>query len=273
MENQQQVNYSRSDAFNHFKVMNKLGATFFVLFLIGTFLPLANLDGWSKETISLNTLANPTFLIILALIGSVANLSGLSRIAARSVSLLFIMLIIGWCLVQLYDIYDLAKTAREIRGRDFEFKHLARSFKEMFGALPIQARDIISPAVALLMISFIGILGCIFSPRYKENKPLKAALLGHKISIDEENPSMSQENKNTIGAASAIDNGKNLLNLIATKIMIFIKYAYQIIKPLIEALLDKAADIICKQQPNLKREQVKLALLAIFIVLIFLIIF
>ena len=271
MENQQLVNVNRTEALNHLKLLNKLGAAFFIMFLAGAYLPLANLDGWSKETFNLYTLAEPTLLMVLAVLGVTIYATGISRLAGRAISLLFVVLIVGWLLSQLYDIYDLAKTAREIRGRDFEFKHFARSFKDMFGALPIRARDFVSPAVALLVISFIGIVGCIFSPRYKENNSLKAVLLGQHISTDEESSSVSQESKNTKGAVSVVDNGKNLLSLIVTKTITLIKYAYQIIKPLIEALLDKAADIICKQQPNLKREQVKLALLAIFIVLIFLI--
>jgi len=273
MENQQLVSYSRSDAINHFKVMNKLGATFFILFLIGAFLPLANLDGWSKETISINTLANPTFLIILAVIGSVANLSGLSRIAARSVSLLFITLIFGWCLVQLYDIYDLAKTAREIRGRDFEFKHFARSFKDMFEILPIRARDLVSPASFLLALSFVGITACIFSPRYKENKQFKAAILGQALEINDSIAAVEKSETNAGKESSFVENIKSTLSLAIKKATGFIKYAYQITKPLVDALLDKAADIICKQQPNLKREQVKMVLLGVLVVLIYLIVF
>jgi hypothetical protein len=64
-----------------------------------------------------------------------------------------------------------------------------------------------------------------------------------------------------------------MLSLVIIKAVGFIKYAYQIIKPLIDALLDKAADIICKQQPNLKREQVKIVLLGVLVVLIYCIIF
>ncbi|MGB0937743.1 MAG: hypothetical protein ACPGTQ_09805 [Colwellia sp.] len=271
MENQQLVNVNRTDALSHFKLLNKLGAVFFIMFLAGVYLPLADLGGWSNETFNLYSLAEPTFLIVLAVLGVVTYLSGISRVAGRAISALFVALILGWLISQLYDIYDLAKTAREMRGRDFEFKHFIRSFKEITGALPVSARDIVSPAVALLVVSFIGIVGCIFSPRYKENKTLKATLLGQQIPADEVSSSVSQESNNTIETSSAVNNGKNLLSLIITKVVSFIKYAYQIIKPLIDALLDKAADIICKQQPNLKREQVKLALLAIFIVLIFLI--
>jgi uncharacterized membrane protein YtjA (UPF0391 family) len=273
MENQQLVNYNRTDALNHFKVMNKLGATFFILFLIGAFLPLANLDGWSTETINLNTLASPTFLIILALIGAAVNLTGISRIAARAASLLFVTLIVGWCIAQLYDIYDLAKTAREIRGRDFEFKHFARSFKDMFEVLPIRARDLVSPASFLLSLSFVGITACIFSPRYKENKQFKAALLGQAIEENKSTFTVEKSTTTTSKKSPFVDTFKNMLSLVIIKAVGFIKYAYQIIKPLIDALLDKAADIICKQQPNLKREQVKIVLLGVLVVLIYCIIF
>ena len=95
MENQQLINYNRADALNHFKVMNKLGATFFILFLIGAFLPLANLGGWSKETFNLYTLAEPVFLIVLAASGAVVYLTGISRFTGRVISLLFTVLVWG----------------------------------------------------------------------------------------------------------------------------------------------------------------------------------
>lgn len=272
MENQKLVNVNRTDALSHLKLLNKLGATFFVMFLVGVYLPLADLGGWSKETFNLYTLAEPTFLIVLAVMGVVTYLSGISRVTGRAISALFVVLIWGWLISQLYDIYDIAKTAREIRGRDFEFKHFLRSFKEITGALPVRARDMVSPAMALLVISFIGIIGCIFSPRYKENKPLKAVLLGQKVSIQDNNDSTAApQEHNAAQSKSLVDSAKKTLNLVITKVINLIKYMYQIIRPLVDALLDKAADIICKQQPNLKREHVKLALLAISTVLVFLI--
>lgn len=270
MENQQLVNVNRTDALSHLKLLNKLGAAFFIMFLAGVYLPLADLGSWSNETFNLYSLADPTFLMVLAVMGAVIYLSGISRVAGRAISALFVALILGWLISQLYDIYDIAKTTREIRGRDFEFKHFARSFKEITGAFPVSARDMVSPAMALLAISFIGIVGCIFSPRYKENKSLKAVLLGQQIPTHESNTVTTQE-CNTTQSTSLVDSTKKVLSLVITKVINLIKYAYQIIKPLVNALLDKAADIICKQQPNLKREQVKLALLTIFVVLVFLI--
>lgn len=273
MENQQLINYNRADAFNHFKVMNKLGATFFILFLIGAFLPLANLGGWSKETFNLYTLAEPVFLIVLAVSGAVVYLTGISRFTGRVISLLFTVLVLGWFLSQLYDIYDLAKSAREIRGRDFEWKHFARSFKEMIGALPIRGRDLVSPASFLLAFSFVGITTCIFSPRYKENKQFKAAIFEQSLEVNESTSTSENTKTNTTETSSLVASLKSTLSLVITKAIAFIKYVYQVVKPLVNALLDKGADIICKQQPNLKREQVKMALFGVLVVLIYFIIF
>lgn len=273
MENQQLINYNRADAFSHFKVMNKLGATFFILFLIGAFLPLANLGGWSKETFNLYTLAEPVFLLALAVSGAVVYLTGISRFAGRAISLLFTVLVLGWFLSQLYDIYDLAKSAREIRGRDFEWKHFARSFKEMIEALPIRGRDLVSPASFLLALSFVGITACIFSPRFKENKQFKSAILGQPIEESDSTSTVDNTAVNTDKASSLVTNLKSTLSIVITKAIASIKYVYQIVKPLVNALLDKGADIICKQQPNLKREKVKMVLLGVMIVLIYLIIF
>jgi len=271
MENQQVVRYNKSNAVNQLKVMNKLGATFFILFILGVFLPLANLGGWSKETFNLYTLAEPIILIVLAVSGFVVYLTGISRLTGRVISLLFVVLVLGWLLSQLYDIYDLAKTAREIRGRDFEWKHFARSFKEMISVLPIRGRDLVSPASFLLALSFVGITACIFSPRYKENKQLKAAILGKPL---------DENNHTSIDESPSIPDNKSLLvdklkissSVVITKVISCLKYAYQVIKPLVDALLDKAADIICKQQPNLKRKQVKMVLLGGIFILIYLII-
>ncbi len=273
MENQQVVSYNKSNAVNHLKVMNKLGATFFILFIVGAFLPLANLGGWSKETLNLYTLAEPIFLLALAVSGFVVYLTGISRFTGRAISLLFTVLVLGWFLSQLYDIYDLAKSAREIRGRDFEWRHFARSFKEMAGALPIRGKDLVSAASCLLALSFVGITACIYSPRYKENKQFKAAILGQPVEVTESTSTVDNTEVNTAKESSLVTKLKSTVSLVITKAIAFIKYVYQIVKPLVNALLDKGADIICKQQPNLKREQVKMVLLGVMIVLIYLIIF
>lgn len=273
MENQQVVSYNKTNMLNHLKVMNKLGTTFFILFLVGALLPLANLDGWSKETFNLYNLAEPVFLIALAVSGVVVYLTGISRLVGRAISLLFVVLVLSWLLSQLYDIYDLAKSAREMRGRDFEWKHFARSFKEMIGALPIRGRDLISPASFLLILSFVGITACIFSPRYKENKQLKAAILGQSIEINGESVAVEKSVTNVAEEGSLLAKLKGISSFAITKTVGFVKYAYQIIKSLVDALLDKAADIICKQHTNVKREQVKMVLLGVLIVLIYLIVF
>jgi hypothetical protein len=253
--------------------MNKLGATFFILFLVGAFLPLANLGGWSKETLNFYNLAEPIFLMALAVAGVIAYLTGISRLTGRAISLLFVVLVLGTLLSQLYDIYDLAKTAREFRGRDFEWKHFLRSFKEMTGALPIRGRDLVSPASVLLALSFVGITACIFSPRYKENKQLKAVILGQPLDEKNSTSTIEESTTNKVKESSLVDKLKSNTSLAITKVIGCIKYAYQLIKPLVDALLDKAADIICKKQPNLKREPVKMVLLGAMIILAYLIIF
>ncbi|MBA6365474.1 hypothetical protein H4J42_17165 [Colwellia sp. BRX8-8] len=235
---------------------------------------MADLGVWSDETFSLYNIANPMVLLVIATLGVLVTLTGLSRTASRLLSLVFVALVVGWFLTQLYDIYDMAKVAREIRGRDFEFKHFARSIKVMAQGLPINsADDLFSVASVLLMASFIGLVGCIFSPRYKENKQFKAAILGQPVEVNESTSTGDSTEVNTAKASSLVTNLKSTLSLVITKAIAFIKYVYQIIKPLINALLDKGADIICKQQPNLKREQVKMVLLGIIVVLIYLIIF
>ncbi|MGS0675123.1 hypothetical protein [Shewanella sp. 125m-1] len=269
MESQQRINYNRGDAFNYFKVMNKLGAAFFILFLVGAFLPLVNLGGWSSENINLYTLAEPLILIILAVSGSLIYLTGISRLVGRVISFLFIALVFVWLFSQLYDIYDLAKTATEIRGRDFEWKYFARSFEEMIEALPIRGRDLVSPASICLSLAFIGIFACIFSPRYKENKQFKAAILGQVIDGDETRSTVEQTDK----TSSLIVNIKSTLSLVISKIIALIKFVYQIVNPLVNTFLDKGTDIICKQQPNFKREQVKIVLFGVVLVLTLFIIF
>lgn len=266
MENPQ--NIDKVNMLNNLKLLNKLGVTFFIMFIVGAFLPLADSGGWSSETWSFYNLAEPTLLIILAVLGSVIYASGINRLAGRGLSLLFIVLICGWLISELYEIYDFAKSARD--GRTFAFKHFSRAFEEVFDALNIQLIDVISPASILLVISFVGIFGCIFSPRYKENKSLQATLLGQEVPTDEDSLSASRESKNTKGNNLSLSfiKAKKLLTVIVIKVISLVKYIYKVIKPLVEAALDKAADIICQKQPNLKREQVKLALVAIFIVLI-----
>lgn len=105
MENQSCSDSNFLSPLYHFKVKNKLGVTFFSLFVLGAFLPLIDLSDFSDDTISLFTLASPTYLIILAVIGSIVNITGFSRLAARVVALIFITLIVGWLLSALFDVY------------------------------------------------------------------------------------------------------------------------------------------------------------------------
>jgi len=271
MENQQVVSYNKSNVVKHLKVMNKLGATFFILFLIGTFLPLVDLGEWSNKTVNLYNLANPMLLMVIAVLGVVVNIAGVSKTAARILALSFVVLVMGWLLSQLYDIYDMAKVAREIRGRDFEFKHFVRSIKGMVQGLPISsADDLFSVASILLMVSFIGLAGCIFSPRYKENKAFRALITGQ--------PFENNHAENEIGSEKTSDSTSSLLSdvkvgviTVVGKLTSLVKYVFLIIKPLADALLDKAADVICKQQPQLKREQVKLVVFIVSVIIAYLI--
>lgn len=270
MENQQLVVSKTSNALSHIKIMNKLGTSFFIMFLVGAMLPLVDLGDWSKETLSLYNLAEPTLLMILAGIGALVYLSGISRAASRTVSLIFFVLVIAAILSQVYDIYDLAKSAREIRGRNFEFKHFIREFNNTMRGFPV--KEAVSVASVLLTVSIIGIVGGIFSPRYKENKPLKAAITGKQIEFTESESSASTESNN-INKGVFLIKLNSVLNTVITKIINIAKYFYQIMKPLINSLLDKGTDIICQQQPQLKRKQVKMVLGGILAVFIYFIIF
>ena len=276
MEKQSTISGIFSNTSNEFKVMNKLGVTFFIMFIVGAFLPLVDLGEWSEETINLNFIANPILLIIVATIGAVVNLTGISRVAARVVSIIFIMLIIGWLLSQLYDVYDAAK---EAKGRNFEFRHFTRylekSVQEITRFVPgfKDLNNFISFASILLTVSFFGVFGCMFSPRYKENLALKAAITGHSIIRTESESTFDNTETNTSKIASFIESSKNILSRLLSKAISLIGYVYQIIKPLVNSLLEKGTDIICKQQPNLKRGHVKMTLFVILIVLLYIIIF
>jgi hypothetical protein len=256
MENQQSVQYERAGALKNFKVMNKLGTLFFAMFLIGAMLPLVDLGGWSNETLSLYYFEEPTFLMILAVAGLAAFVSGISRTAARVIALLFVGIILIECISQILDLYD-----------------IARSWEQLFESLPIRGKDLISAASVMLSISFIGIFGCVFAPRYKENKQLKAAITGQAI-IGTEGSDTANGSKNAVGdSVPMLEKIKNFIAIAAKKILDAIKYIYQIIQPPVNAMLDKVADIVCEKQPQLKREQVKLALLIVLVVLIYLIVF
>jgi len=260
MENQQVSTSNTSNALSHIKIMNKLGTSFFIMFLVGAMLPLADLGGWSNETLSLYNFAEPTLLMILAVIGTLVYFSGISRTGGRIISFLFIACVIGAIYSQLQEI---AEATRGMRGNNFDLKNILRGF-------PV--KELVSVASVLLVISFIGILGGIFSPRYKENKQLKAAITGQNIELNESETSTNPESNNATKSEFVIKI-KAFVNNLITKVIYIAKYAYQIIKPLINSLLDKGTDIICKQQPQLKREQVKMVLGGILVVLIYFIIF
>jgi hypothetical protein len=275
MENQQLATSNSSNALDYIKIMNKLGASFFIMFLVGAILPLVDSGGFSTETISLYNLAEPMLLMLLATVGVLVYLSGISRTAGRIVSLVFIALIIIPSLSQLYDAYDVFKTTSEMYGdTTVDFDDFGRHVVGMAEALAIQrnGQNALSLALVLLVVSFCGIVGGIFSPRYKENKQLKAAITGQQVEITESDTSADTKSNN-VNEAALLVKAKTLVNSLIKKVIAMTKYAYQITKPLVNSLLDKGTDIICKQQPQLKREQVKMVLGGILVVLIYLVVF
>ena len=190
MENQQAANINNNNVLSHIVIMNKLGASFFIMFLVGAMLPLVDLGGFSNKTISLYSLAEPILLMILATVGVLVYLSGISRTAGRTVSFIFVAIVIFPLLSQLYDVYDLAKSAAvrkvDLGGGGFEFSDVLSRLKRMMKGIDIRnAKDLISVGSVLLAISFIGIIGGIYSPRYKENKQIKAAITGQQTELTE----------------------------------------------------------------------------------------
>lgn len=279
MDNQQAANVNNNNALSHLVIMNKLGASFFIMFLVGAMLPLVDLGSFSNKTISLYNLAEPILLMVLATVGVLVYLSGISRTAGRTVSFMFIAIIIFPLLSQLYDVYDLAKSAavrrHDLGGAGFEFNDVLSRLERMMKAIDIRAaKDLISVASVLLAASFIGIIGGISSPRYKENKQIKAAITGQQTELTEtESDASANTEVNKANKSAFLAKVKTRVNGLITKLIEIYKHVYQIVKPLIDSLLDKGADIICKQQSLLKRDQVKMLLVVILVVLISFIIF
>ena len=173
---------------NNKLIMNKLGASFFIMFLVGAMLPLVNFGEWSTETISLYNLVKPTVLMIVAAFGVLVYASGINKTVGRLISLTFIALIVEANLSQLQDIYELITSG----GRNFDFKDMLRDIDKLLSTLPIPRRELISVASVLLIISFIGIIGGIFSPRYKERKQVRNTVTNHKDNVATESESVTK---------------------------------------------------------------------------------
>ncbi len=278
MENQPIATFNASNTLKQLKLMNKLGVSFFTLFLISMSLSLVDLGEWSNETISLYNIFEPTFLMILAVIGAIVYALGINRALSRVISFIFIALIVSTCLSQLYDIYDVAKSAREARGLDFEFKHFVRAMDEIIKSSPVHVFNNktvplnIIIVVTLLPISLIGIMGGILSPRFKENKALNAAITGQQFESTQLGSATNIESDKTNKSGFTLK-VKTLLNNLLVKIINAIKTIYHIVKPLVNSLLDKGTEIICKQQPQLKPEKVKMVLGGLLALGIFLVVF
>lgn len=277
MENQQTIQVERTGAQKNFKLMNKLGTLFFIMFLIGITIPVIDLGEWSDEVINVYNLVQPISLVALAVIGLFIFVSGVSRTAGRVTSLLFILTILISIITQLLDVYDMGKSMADMTGREFEFRHFKRALENTIPTVPSEFRGRQFPAgaisvIALLVISFFGILGCVFAPRYKENKQLKAAITGQVIEADETSAAIQETSAVAGDSTPLFAKVKDVFTVVVQKLIAAFKYAYQIIQPLVDVMLDKIADIVCEKQPQLKREQVKVVFFIIFLILIFLLI-
>ncbi|MCW8832313.1 MAG: hypothetical protein OQK03_03245, partial [Colwellia sp.] len=194
------------------------------------------------------------------------------------ISFIFIAIVLSTFLSQVFDVLEVAKSAREARGLNFEFKHVVRALNEVIKSSPFHLRQYSTPplniilVMTLLPISLVGIIGGIFSPRFKENKALNAAITGKKIELSEAELSNNIE-PDTETKNSVILKLKIILNNIIAKVFNAIKSIYHLVKPLVNSLLDKGTDIICSHQSQLKREQVKMILGGILAILFYFIIF
>lgn len=273
MINDQQGNTKK---FSGFRIVNKLGGSFFILFLIGAFLPLVAAGGWSQEKISLYEYDQPLLLMFIALIGIIVYLSGISRLFARVISSVFIAVVILTILSNAYDIYEAAKI---LRANEFRVSYLVRSISEALAPysfvtkqdLGSKVQYTLSIGAVILTLSFVGIIGCIFSPRYKENKELQEKIVEENI-----NSSVSHTSKETeTGNIDTLTTEKMLTNSLMAKLISFVKHIYSIVAPVINTLLDKCSNLICDKIPTLKpnQQKVKFGLGCILIILIYIIIF
>ena len=235
MENNQTVAFNTSNALKHLKLMNKLGASFFIIFLISMSLSLADLGEWSDKTLNLYNIFEPTFLMVLAMTGAIVYGLGINRTLGRVISFIFIAIVLSTFLSQVFDVLEVAKSAREARGLNFEFKHMVRALNEVIKSSPFHMRQYSTPplniilVMTLLPISLIGIIGGIFSPRFKENKTLNAAITGKKVEITESESSNSIE-PNTGTKYDAILKAKAIFNNFIAKVFGVIKSIYHIVK-------------------------------------------
>lgn len=278
MDSQQAVKPKFQNPFNELKILNKLGASFFLMFIIGAYLPLVDLGEYVEETISLYFLAEPTILLILAFVGFAIFASGISQMAARLISVTFVVLVLGAIFSQLYDIYDLAREARELRGRTFEFKHFVDALGASMDMVPRNMRGLghlVSPASILLCVSFLGIIGCMVSPRYKINNNLKAALKGESVdSVDANFSSKGNGNQNaTASFQEFTSKATGLVKSLTLKIIEIIKLVYQVVAPLVLSFLDKGATLICEKQPQFEKQKVKMVLAILLALVIIWVIF
>jgi hypothetical protein len=241
------------------KPLNKLGASFFALFLLGSFLPL--FSDFFGESISLYETVDSKFLFVLAFAGIVVFLSGVSRIVARLTAGLFIGFIVFGAIAAVWDAYDYKEGIAELLV-------LLKEFAQV-GAQAVA--NAMSPVAGIsLLISFMGIACCIRAPRYKENLKLRDKLFGIKAENTASEITLettpSEERHKTEQALPG-----SFWDVLLQKTKNIAAVIYRIGKPVLQAYLDKGTELLCKIFPNLNRDYVRHALLVIlvFVVLYF----
>jgi hypothetical protein len=178
-----------------------------------------------------------------------------------------------WLLSSLYDIYDFAKEARELRGRDFEFKYFVRALGDVIENSPLDSLDRLPIAGFLLFLSSIGIIGCIWSPRFTENKLFYATLMGRSLSEGERKDMSKSVTENDRNTESFLIKTKQLTKSGVVTLFAFVKDIYKIIVPMIDSILDKCTNIICKQQASIDPKLVKKILIGMLLILVYLVVF
>ena len=271
MEDKETVVAHQLNALGHFKVLNKLGTVFFILFIVTAFRPFSS--GMFGIESSLYSRVEPTFLIFLAGCAVVVFISGVSHKAARVVTVLFI-------LVALLAISDLGEEASQVNSL---FGSSGTSgFKEGIAILKDGIMSStnnrsttsfqFSPSLILMCISFIGIIGCIWSPRYKENKDLISSLTSKDIlvkatadidaPITNETPLTNKVfNTQTESAVTSSMNEK--IGALYQKVLVVAKK--------VDSLFNEATNKVCEKKPTLNSKHVKIALYGAAVLLIWLI--
>lgn len=268
MEEKETITVNHLNALGHFKVLNKLGTIFFILFIVSAFMPFAT-DFITDA--SLYARIQPTFLIFIALIAAVVFVTGVSRNIARGITILFII-------ISLFAISSLGEQTSQLNslfgtGNTSSLKAGWIILKESI-VTTADSRTAttfkFSPSLILMLIAFLGILGCTFSPRYKENKALIAFLTSKEfmgqatMNDDSDSPSTNVAvDAQTTGEANVSIKAK--LDILGQKAVVIAKNT--------DTLFDKASKTLCDKKAELNHKHVKIALYSVTALLIWLILF